>query len=666
MKALILWNEGGVESARTRHEEGATLLLWDGDRSAALEAAGIPYRSAAGLTASAQDAIDEAAMAWTKAWGRQPLEDGKSFRELFAWKGVSLWWFAELYLHHSTDAPRHVRVIESVHRILDAEAPDEVETVGLSPEDTLLVERTCTARGVLFHGPRRLTGSPAAGKVGRVLRQSRWNAAKAILTAAKARLAGPPPVPPPTAAPTVLFLSHAAFWRARDEGPPWGDRVLAPPREHRGVEEYEHYFDRLIPAAAEQGMRPFVVAVGPRAAFRRRGRREQVAEWLRLAPHDGPYVHVNRYSDARVHGEVRRATAMIRAGWARLRRSPALVGAFSHRGVAFADLAEADLAATMLLQLPWAVRCYEEMAAVLASVRPAVVCLYAESSGWGRAAVAACRAAGVPTVAIQHGIVYPKYYSYRHAPDESDVPVPDATALFGASARRLLVHLGHPRPESLVLTGSPRFDELTERARSSDREALRREMGASPGQPLVAVASRFRAIRDTHSAIGTAFPSLVAAVRALGVRCVVKPHPAESHGEYLAAIGLSDPAITVLSPSADLLDLLIAADALVTVESLSAVEALVVGRPVVILNMPTHLGALVDAGVALGVEAGADPTDALRRALTEAETRNALQHARALYLDELALGVDGQATRRIVDLLRRTAATAAAPAPAPV
>ena len=164
MKTLVLWGDGGVEAARARHEDGAALLLWDGERSTALDAAGIPYRSAASLTAGAQDEIDEAAMAWTKEWGRRPLLDGRSFRELFAWKGVSLWWFAELYLHHSTDAPRHVRVIESVHRILDAEAPDELETVGLSPEDTLLVERTCTARGVLFHGPRRLTRFPAAAQ----------------------------------------------------------------------------------------------------------------------------------------------------------------------------------------------------------------------------------------------------------------------------------------------------------------------------------------------------------------------------------------------------------------------------------------------------------------------------------------------------------------------
>ena len=645
MRTLVLLGDAGVETARGRHEEGASILLWDGERAPALDAAGIPYRAASALTAGAQDAIDEAAMAWTKDWGRRPLEGGKSFRELFAWKGVSLWWFAELFLHHSTDAPRHVRAIETVHRILEDEAPDEVESIGLSPEDTLLVERTCTARGVLFHGPRRLTRHPGARKAAAVVRRSRWNAAKAMVTAAKARLAGPPAPPPTGERPVALFLSHAAFWR------PSGD----------DGEAREHYFDRVIPAAEAAGLAPYVVAVGPRAAFRRRGPAARLRDWLRLGDGGEPFVHVNRWSDARVHREVRRATAELRAGWRRLRRSPGVAEAFSHRGVPFADLAEPDLAATMLLQLPWAVRCYEEMAGVLASARPAVVCLYAESSGWGRAAVAACRAAAVPSVAIQHGIVYPKYYSYRHAPDEADAPVPDATALFGASARRLLVHLGHPRPESLVLTGSPKFDALVERARGCDRDALRRSFGAGDGQPLLAVASRFRAIRETHSAIGGAFPSLVAAVRALRVRCVVKPHPAESRGEYLAAAGVSDPAITVLAPSADLVDLMIAADALVTVESLSAVEALVLGRPVVILDMPTHLGALVDAGVALGVASGEDPKDALRRALTDAETRNALQHARALYLDELAMGVDGRATERIVDLLRATAAAGPAP-----
>jgi hypothetical protein len=88
--------------------------------------AAAPWRTAEDyVDERARDAIDEAAIGWTKQWGRCPLVDGRSFRELLTWKGVSLWWFAELFLHHCTESPRYVRLIETLHRILDAERPQE-------------------------------------------------------------------------------------------------------------------------------------------------------------------------------------------------------------------------------------------------------------------------------------------------------------------------------------------------------------------------------------------------------------------------------------------------------------------------------------------------------------------------------------------------------------
>jgi hypothetical protein len=63
----------------------------------------------------------------------------------------------------------------------------------------------------------------------------------------------------------------------------------------------------------------------------------------------------------------------------------------------------------------------------------------------------------------------------------------------------------------------------------------------------------------------------------------------------------------------------------------------------------------VDAGVALGVPAGNDPAPALRDALTPGPVRDGLDRARASYLSELAMGVDGGATARIASLLRDTA-----------
>jgi UDP-N-acetylglucosamine 2-epimerase len=272
--------------------------------------------------------------------------------------------------------------------------------------------------------------------------------------------------------------------------------------------------------------------------------------------------------------------------------------------------------------------------------------------------VAACRAAGVPTVAVQHGIVYPKYYSYRHGPGEDDCPRPDRTAVFGESARRLLVDMGGYDPRTLVVTGSPKFDELLAFSRSRDRRKVRAGLGVDDGLTLLLVASRYRGIRPTHPAIGPALPALVRALESLdGVVALIKPHPAEPADAYEADLRTSG-RVRIADPGAGLLDLMHAADAVVTVESLSAVEALVLGRPVLILQMPTNLRALVDSGVALGVAAGEDPAPALRRLLFDPATQEGLDAARRRYLTEVAAGVDGGATGRIVALI---AATAGAP-----
>ena len=122
-----------------------------------------------------------------------------------------------------------------------AEAPDEVETLGLSPEDTLLVERTCRRA-------RRPVPRPApAHRLSRRAQASRPWCAPAALE--RGQGAGSPrPRPARRAAsrpvredrrPPSLFLSHAAFWRARAEGRTAVDRVralLRPPDPRRGGE----------------------------------------------------------------------------------------------------------------------------------------------------------------------------------------------------------------------------------------------------------------------------------------------------------------------------------------------------------------------------------------------------------------------------------------------
>jgi UDP-N-acetylglucosamine 2-epimerase len=211
--------------------------------------------------------------------------------------------------------------------------------------------------------------------------------------------------------------------------------------------------------------------------------------------------------------------------------------------------------------------------------------------------------------------------------------------------------------DSLVLTGNPKFDDLLEASRTWDRPAVRARLGLADDERLIVVASRYKGIRATHQSIATAFPAFVRAVMTLPrVRALVKPHPAESpQGYHDVLTDLPTDRVRVLTPQTPLLELLHASDLVVTVESLSAVEALVLGRPLVILNTPTNLQEMVEAGVAVGVPESVDPRDALEAVLFDAATRTRLEAARGKYLSDLAFGVDGQATRRTIALIRETA-----------
>jgi hypothetical protein len=138
------------------------------------------------------------------------------------------------------------------------------------------------------------------------------------------------------------------------------------------------------------------------------------------------------------------------------------------------------------------------------------------------------------------------------------------------------------------------------------------------------------------------------------VRALVKPHPAEGDAPYRAVLDGS--ARVALAPAGlGLPEMLAAADLQVTVESLTAVEALVLDLPIVLLSQPSNLQDLVAAGVALGVPGGADPADALRRALHDEATRSALAAARRRHLDSVAAGLDGRAGERLLALLETVA-----------
>ena len=236
--------------------------------------------------------------------------------------------------------------------------------------------------------------------------------------------------------------------------------------------------------------------------------------------------------------------------------------------------------------------------------------------------------AGIPVAAIQHGVIHRRHPGYVHAGRPPSLHLPARTYLFGRWERDLLVEGSVYRDDEVVVTGSPRLDLY--RPAALDREAVRAELGAQPGERLVVLSGTYGSLyRRFH------YPVVLARLfdRPLpGVRVVVKQHPAEDdEGPYRAVIegvararGFAPPPIVVVR-DVDLYRLLAAADAHLGVLSTVLTEAVFVGTPNLLASGIAG-GDLLDyvaAGVALPVTTGEELLAALDAAAAGAITAEA-------------------------------------------
>jgi hypothetical protein len=244
---------------------------------------------------------------------------------------------------------------------------------------------------------------------------------------------------------------------------------------------------------------------------------------------------------------------------------------------------------------------------LLSTLRPTAL-----FTGWEAARTAwlgAARRLGIPSVAVQHGVVYARSPDYVRTPHETLVR-PDLTCVFGPYERDLLVAEGRYAPETVVVTGSPRIDPDGARRPTTpdERARVRAELGIAPGERLLVVSAGRRFIGDTIH--GLAMASRMLGGPLPGVHIVVKLHPEarddDGYGELLrglAAAGGYQPAPLTVVRDTDVYRLLRSSDAHLGIYSTVLTDAVLTGTPnmIAVGQALEDLIGYVDAGVAVPV-----------------------------------------------------------------
>lgn len=305
----------------------------------------------------------------------------------------------------------------------------------------------------------------------------------------------------------------------------------------------------------------------------------------------------------------------------------------------------------------YAILFIEVMKRAIEIEKPDLILVTCEYCLLGRAAVVAGKLKGVPTLAIQHGNISPYSIGYYHPVEEiSDeiapqyCPIPDKTAVYSPYDKELLLSIGHYPSDSVVVTGSSRYDILNHADKIYDKNKIFEELGLDTNKKMVLWTTQTHGLPleeniQNISAVYSTIKSLE------GVQLVIKLHPGEDQRAILYKKNKSAKPV-IVDGGADIYALLYVCDLMVTRHSTTATEAVALNKPVLILNLSGEPDPMeyVKEGVALGVYEGKDLKPATEKLLKDDAD---LTKNREKYIQKYLYKIDGKATERVVGLIKK-------------
>lgn len=298
--------------------------------------------------------------------------------------------------------------------------------------------------------------------------------------------------------------------------------------------------------------------------------------------------------------------------------------------------------------------------------KPDVVFLSSDATFFGRIIVAVSKLNKVPVVGIQHGNWFGASLEYIHSSGELGprgeasapyCPIPDKTALFGQYYKQYLVNKGKYKPEWIEVTGSPRWDSLSNISNVYNKKDICKDLGLNPNKKIVILTSSPSRIREEKTNVAY---TVCGAIKNLkNVQLIVKLHPLEifslkQYKRIAKEVEIKKGIVFLRDYS--LFKLLYISDVLISTASTTLIEASALDKPTISIDI-YHTGYIdyLDKNTTLSAHDYEELQGALKKILYDSKFQGKLRKARKRFVYNYCYKMDGKSSKRVVDLIEEMA-----------
>jgi hypothetical protein len=587
-------------------------------------------------------------MQWLRAWASRPIAGSASLKEVLIYHGVSLWWFLDLWwilggTWHSTHLHESIRHLEQVLEIFEQEKPGLVVSLCASAEFNRVLKAVCERHGVPVH----FTGSSSKERhalrrrfhalafLGRFLVRAFLYAIESLCIPAAAR---------------ELSAARLVVHTGDNWGRLWD-------RETGQTLEGDVYLHDVFRALTQRYNIRFVIELASRNLRIRELGRKQRNPRVFYKPYEAYLSGAALFRTVRGYAATRRV-------WKQLLRSQELRNSLIYKDVKCWDLVAPRLKALFTTGTFETLLLIETAFEILRTEQPRGVVTDSRMSQFGRALIHCARCREIPSLAVEHSFFTPdNFWDFLTAEDIAAAqrnpalacPLPDRILVYGPRDKELMVQ-GHFPEHAIEVTGAPRWDDLCFLREVLDREALCARYGLDPKRPIVLLATQGYYPMQEEDEL---FRATCAAVKQIpGAQLAVKLHPLDgtlgaTTKRYIEIAGDLGVHRLVVRGGRNLYELLRIADVLVALGCNTAIEASLMGVPVVLADLFKHElhKSFLEHPALLQARDPEELLLALRGALFDDSTRTQMASDREDFISAYCFRADGRAWQRVVNAI---------------
>lgn len=352
-------------------------------------------------------------------------------------------------------------------------------------------------------------------------------------------------------------------------------------------------------------------------------------------------IPVEAFATKEVEERANDAIKFLKGRWKILETSEKFKRPMKYMGIPIWDLVKEDfeLYFSTMVKIVEIVKHAETIREILEKERPDLILSLDELSEMGKPMALLARKRKIPLLIIQHGLFGKGSFIYGPS-------MATKKCVWGPYIKKMLLERWFTK-EQIVITGCPKFDALAKKKFMS-KERLCKELSLDPGKDIILFASQpakeIKRIANMILKTMKQFPDK---------QLIIKLHPREYNEPLYRKLAKKIGINIIITKNFDLYRLLANCKLLVTTFSTVGLEALILGKSVITINLTSEPDPMsfTQRKAALGIHKESDLLPTLKKVFEDRKFLKKLKKYRDKFVYDYAYKKDGKATERIVKLI---------------